>query len=261
MAKALYKNIVVYNSTGEALIISPNTGALKDHLKDMGLTPSENGILKAVRRAVQEGEPVPYKDIYLYVIGDTEGQSLTPPDVTLNKWIKADKKDIKEELEDNINSVDVPEEYLLNDKYTQEGDSEEYSFKNKDSKRKNNPINYSSNTLCKWLQDGKLYIAFNNIKNMTSIDYIASVSGIDFRTLNKYDTGYYEYLDKEDTERLLNTINTMMLPTKLHRGLDAYPEIIYRDYEPQNAERQAEKRAYSNKISEQLKVMREAVNG
>lgn len=111
--------------------------------------------------------------------------------------------------------------------------------------------------IVKRFEDGKLLYNFRLALYLTSKDYIHFISGIDWRILNKYDSEYYEFLNKEDTEKLLKAVNQIILPEHLHKELKDYPNIKYIDYAPQDAERQEQKRAYSQKIKEKVQDMRE----
>lgn len=112
--------------------------------------------------------------------------------------------------------------------------------------------NYNIANILKTLNDGNLRTNFSKCVNITSIDYVASVSGIHWRTLNKYNNGYYEYLDADDTQKLLKAIQSMYMPdTELL--LCDFPNIVYKDYQEQDAEQKAIKEAYRQNISDRIK--------
>lgn len=112
--------------------------------------------------------------------------------------------------------------------------------------------NYSMENILKTLREGNLRTNFSKCINTTSIDYVASVSGIHWRTLNKYHNGFYEHLDADDTQKLLKAIQSMYMPdTELL--LCDFPEIICRDYKEQDAEQKALKEEYRQNMSDRVK--------
>ena len=110
----------------------------------------------------------------------------------------------------------------------------------------------SPNKMVMKLDKGNIRSVFNLIKLNIDTYAIALASGINYRTIVKYDTGYYDYLNKEDTERLLKAINEMYLPSNLHFGLDRYTNIDYADYEPQDEYRKLERAEHREKIKKMV---------
>lgn len=109
----------------------------------------------------------------------------------------------------------------------------------------------------KRFNDGNIRSNLNYSISITSKDYVELISGIDRKVFNKYVSGYYEHLNMEDTKKLLKAINTIMLPQKMHKDLEEFPNIKYVDYDQQEAERQEQKRAYSQRIKEKVQGIRE----
>ena len=104
------------------------------------------------------------------------------------------------------------------------------------------------------LQDGKLKEAFRYIiSNYVTLDYIANISGIHWRTLNKYNSDYYEYLNKEDSQKLLDVISGYIGADKLY--LADYPNIKYRDYAEQDAEAKATRTTYREKVVNRVREL------
>lgn len=83
------------------------------------------------------------------------------------------------------------------------------------------------------MDKGDIKKLFKVMISNLGIHYIAVASGIDFKTLVRYEADIFKHLNKEDTERLLEVINEMYLPEKLHKGLEYYPMIKCVEYEEQ----------------------------
>ncbi|WP_042393634.1 hypothetical protein [Clostridium saudiense] len=107
------------------------------------------------------------------------------------------------------------------------------------------------------LKKGNLKSIFNIVKINLGLHPIAIVSGIDYKTLVKYQSDYYLYLNRADTEKLLKAINDLYIPTKLHYGLDHYNKIDFAEYEPQDAERREAKAEYRAMLKDIVKKMGE----
>ena len=118
-------------------------------------------------------------------------------------------------------------------------------------------LGVSLEDVLEWLEDGKLRNVYNIICSMTSKDYVEYLSGIDRRVFNKYDSKYYTHLNQEDTERLLNAVNIIVMPPDKHKTLKEYPNIIYKGYEEQEKERQEEKEIHRLIMTGKIKAVRE----
>lgn len=109
------------------------------------------------------------------------------------------------------------------------------------------------------LEKGNLKSVFNIVKANIDLNAITIASGIDYKTLVKYDSGYYLYLNEKDTEKLIQAINEMYIPTKLHYGLDYYRNIEFMDYEIQDAEMRKARAEHREILRERVKKMGEDI--